>query len=111
MRAADYTLTPLSARCCGLPPARLALGDAPAMRRVYRLGPTIPNTLTDARHRVVEALRDYRGAPVTLSELADAAGCGPSVVKGLVKLGVVLEEDAPRDLPYPPMDPQALAPR
>jgi primosomal protein N' (replication factor Y) len=36
-----------------------------------------------------------------LGELAEAAACGTGVVKGLVKLGVVAEEDAPRDLPYP----------
>ncbi len=103
-RAAEYTLTPLSAML-RLATRAPGLGDPPSTRRVYRLGPTIPNTLTDARHRVVEALRDYRGAPVTLGELAEAAACGPAVVKGLVKLGVVLEEDGPRDLPYPPMHP------
>ena len=97
-RAAEYTLTPLSAML-RLATRAPGLGDPPSTRRVYRLGPTIPNTLTDARHRVVEALRDYRGAPVTLGELAEAAACGPAVVKGLVKLGVVLEEDAPSICP------------
>ena len=106
VRAAEYTLTPLSAML-RLATRAPGLGDAPATRRVYRLGSVVPNTLTDARHRVVEALRDYRGAPVTLAELAEAAGCGVSVVKGLVKLGVVLEEDAPRDLPYPAMTAKA----
>ena len=105
-RAAEYTLTPLSAML-RLATRAPGLGDPPSMKRVYRLGPTVPNSLTDARHRVVEALRAYGGAPVTLSELAEAAACGPAVVKGLVKLGVVLEEDAPRDLPYPPMDPRS----
>ncbi|MEO8241307.1 MAG: primosomal protein N' [bacterium] len=105
MRAAEYTLTPLSAML-RLATRAPGLSAAPATRRVYRLGPTVPNTLTDARHRVVEALRDYRDAPVTLVELAEAAGCGASVVKGLVKLGVVLEEDAPRDLPFPPLNPR-----
>ncbi len=33
------------------------------------------------------------------------AGVSPSVVKGLVKQGVVAEEDSPRDLPYPRLDP------
>jgi primosomal protein N' (replication factor Y) len=68
---------------------------------VYRLAGAVPNQLTEARHRVVEALREFRGAPVTLGELVEAAACGSSVVKGLVKLGVVAEEDAPRDAPYP----------
>ena len=101
-RAADYTLTPLSAML-RLATRAPGLFDPPATRRVLRLGPTIPNSLTDARHRVVEALRGFAGAPVTLAELAEAAACGASVIKGLVKLGVVLEEEAPRDLPFAPL--------
>ncbi len=103
-RAADYTLTPLPAML-RLATRAPGLGDAPSTRRVYRLTGVVPNTLTDARHRVVDALRDYGGAAVTLAELAEAAGCGASVVKGLVKLGVVVEEDAPKDLPYPILRP------
>jgi primosomal protein N' (replication factor Y) (superfamily II helicase) len=105
-RAADYTLTPLPAML-RLATRAPGLGEPPATRRVYRLGPTVPNALTEARHRVVDALR---GAPLfTLAELAEAAGCGPAVVKGLVKLGVVIEQDAPRDLPYPFLDPAPRA--
>ncbi|MBE0554566.1 MAG: primosomal protein N', partial [Rhodobacteraceae bacterium] len=85
------------------------LGDPASTRRVYRLGGAVPNQLTEARFRVVEALRRFGAAPVTLGELAEEAGCGTSVVKGLVKLGVVLEEDAPRDLPYPPLNPRMPA--
>ncbi|WP_135448981.1 primosomal protein N' [Tabrizicola caldifontis] len=99
-RAADYTLTPLPAML-RLATRAPGLGDPPSTRRVYRLAGPVPNQLTEARHRVIEALRDYGGAPVTLGELAVAAGCGASVIKGLVKLGVVAEEDAPRDTPYP----------
>ena len=107
-RAADYTLTPLPAML-RLATRAPGLGDPASTKRVYRLGDTVPNQLTDARFRVIEALRSFRGAPVTLGELAEEAGCGASVVKGLVKLGVVLEEDAPRDLPYPPMVPKGAA--
>ena len=103
-RAADYTLTPLPAML-RLATRAPGLADPPSLRRIYRLGPTIPNSLTDARHRVVEALRSFGGAAVTLGELTDEAACGASVVKGLVKLGVVLEQDAPRDLPFPALDP------
>nr|WP_207623671.1 primosomal protein N' [Rhodobacter calidifons] len=99
-RAADYTLTPLPAML-RLATRAPGLGDPPSTRRVYRLAGPVPNQLTEARHRVIEALRDFGGAPVNLGELAEAAGCGASVVKGLVKLGVVAEEDAPRDTPYP----------
>jgi primosomal protein N' (replication factor Y) len=100
LKAADYTLTPLPAML-RLATRAPGLGEPASVRRVYRLAGAVPNQLTEARHRVVEALREFRGAPVTLGELAEAAGCGTSVVKGLVKLGVVAEEDAPRDTPYP----------
>lgn len=104
IRAADYTLTPLPAML-RLATRAPGLGAAPSTRRVYRLTGAVPNSLTDARHRVVEALRGFGAAPVTLAELAEAAACGASVVKGLVKLGVIREEEAPRDLPYPPLTP------
>ena len=107
-RAADYTLTPLAAML-RLATRAPGLGDPPSMRKIYRLGTTIPNQLTDARFKVIEALRRFGGAAVTLGELAEEAGCGPSVVKGLVKLDVVLEQDAPRDLPYPPLNTAARA--
>jgi len=100
-RAAEYTLTPLPAML-RLATRAPGLGDPPSMRRVYRLAGAVPNQLTDARFRVVEALRN--GIPMTLAEVAEAAGCGAGVVKGLVKLGVVVEEEAPRDLPYPPLN-------
>ena len=103
-RAADYTLTPMSAML------RLAtrvpgMGDAPSMRKVYRLGLVDPVRVTDARTKVLKILRDYGGLSFTLGELAEMAGVGSSVVKGLVKQGAIIEEDAPRDVPYPRLDP------
>ena len=106
-RAADYTLTPLPAML-RLATRAPGLGDPPGMRKVYRLAGAVPNSLTEARHRVVEALRAYGGAAVTLGELAEAAACGTGVVKGLVKMGAVAEEDSPKDLPYPRLDPAGL---
>jgi primosomal protein N' (replication factor Y) (superfamily II helicase) len=99
-RAAEYTLTPLPAML-RLATRAPGLGDPPSTRRVYRLAGPVPNQLTEARFRVIEALRSWGGAAVTLGELAEAADCGTSVVKGLVKLGVLAEEDAPKDTPYP----------
>lgn len=104
-KAADYTLTPLP-QMLRLATRAPGLMEGAALRRVYRLGGAVPNQLTDARHRVVESLRAFAGAPMTMGELAEEAGCGTSVVKGLVKLGVVVEEEAPRDLPFPPLDPK-----
>ncbi len=103
-RAADYTLTPMSAML-RLATRAPGLGDAPSMRTVYRLGSTDPSRVTEARTKVLEVLRDYGGLSFTLGELAEMAGVGTSVVKGLVKQGAVSEEDAPRDVPYPRLDP------
>jgi primosomal protein N' (replication factor Y) len=102
-RAAEYTLTPLPSML-RLATRTPGLGEPASVRRVYRLSGVVPNQLTEARHRVVEALRGFGGAPVTLGELTEAAGCGASVVKGLVRLGVVAEADAPRDTPYPRLE-------
>ena len=104
LRAADYTLTPLPAML-RLATRAPGLGDAPAMRHVYRLGSAEPDRMTAARARVLAVLRDYDGLSFTLGELAESAAVSPSVVKGLVKLGAVLEQDSPRDLPYPALDP------
>jgi primosomal protein N' (replication factor Y) len=101
-RAADYTLTPLPAML-RLATRSPGLFDPPAVRKVYRLAGPVPNRLTDARLKVIEALRGWRGVPVTLGELAEAAGVGSGVVKGLVAAGVVAEEAAPKDLPFPPL--------
>ncbi|WP_089258087.1 primosomal protein N' [Cereibacter sphaeroides] len=105
-RAADYTLTPLPAmlRLASRAPG---LGEPPAVRRVYRASGHEPARLTEPRQRVLDALAAYGGAPVTLAELSAEAGVTGSVVKGLVKAGAILEEEAPRDLPYPPLDPGA----
>ena len=103
-RAAEYTLTPMPAML-RLATRSPGLGDPPSMRRVYRLGSGEPDRMTDARARVIAALREFGGLAFTLGELAEAAGVTSSVVKGLVKQGVVLEEDSPRDMPYPRLDP------
>lgn len=102
-RAADYTLTPLAAML-RLATRAPGLGQPPATRRTYRLAGAVPNRLTEARHKVVEALRALGAAPVTLSELSERAGVSTGVVKGLVKAGVLAEEEAQKDLPYPPLD-------
>ena len=102
-RTASYTLTPMHAML-RLATRAPGLGDPPSMRKVYRLGQGEPERLTDARRRVLQVLRDYGGLAFTLKELAEMAGVTSSVVKGLVKLGAVREEDSPRDLPFPTLD-------
>ncbi|MEM9970070.1 MAG: primosomal protein N' [Pseudomonadota bacterium] len=100
-RAAAYTLTPMPAML-RLATRSPGLGDPPSMRVVYRRGTVkAPDRATPARARVIETLESYGSLAFTLKELAEMAGVSTSVVKGLVKQGVVAEEASPRDLPYP----------
>ncbi|MBT0958770.1 primosomal protein N' [Alphaproteobacteria bacterium KMM 3653] len=103
-RAARYTLTPLSAML-RLATRAPGLADPPSMRTIYRLGQGAPDRMTPARRRVLETLEQYGGLSFTLRELAEQAGVSPSVVKGLAKFGAVSEEAAPRDVPFPRLDP------
>ncbi len=104
-RAAQYTLTPLHAML-RLATRAPGLSDPPSMRKIYRLGEGEPERQTDARRRVLETLRDYGGLSFTLGELGQMAGVTNSVIKGLVKQGVVREEDTPRDVPFRRLDPE-----
>ena len=103
-KAAAYTLTPLSSML-RLATRAPGLSNPPSMQKIYRLGEGAPDRVTEARTRVIEALREYGGLGFTLKEVSELAGVTSSVVKGLVKQGVVLEEDTPRDQPYRRMDP------
>ena len=103
-RAADYTLTPMPAML-RLATRAPGLANPPSMQKIYRAGQGAPDRMTDARKRVLAVLEDFGTLAFTLSELSEQAGVTTSVVKGLVKQGVVLEEDTPRDLPYPRLDP------
>ncbi|MEX5598835.1 primosomal protein N' [Pseudophaeobacter sp. C1-32P7] len=103
-KAADYTLTPMPAmlRLASRAPG---LSDPPSMRKILRRGDQEPDRMTDARARVLDAMEEFGGLAFTPKELADMAGVTPSVVKGLVKQGALREEETPRDLPYPNLDP------
>jgi primosomal protein N' (replication factor Y) len=103
-RAAEYTLTPMPAML-RLATRSPGLGDPPSMRKIYRLGRGEPDRQTDARRRVVATLSEFGGLAFTLKEIAEMAGVSTSVIKGLVSQGVVREEESPRDLPYPRLDP------
>jgi primosomal protein N' (replication factor Y) (superfamily II helicase) len=103
-RAAAYTLTPMPAML-RLATRAPGLGDPPSMRKVYRRGGAEPDRMTDARRRVLGFLAEYGDLSFTLKELAELSGVTSSVIKGLVKLGAVAEEDSPRDLPFAPLDP------
>lgn len=103
-RAAEYTLTPLPLML------RMAtrapdLDQPPAARRVIVPGGASPSRMTEARERVMRVVADHGGASFAASELAGLAGVGTAVVKGLVAAGTLAEVQAPRDLPYPRLDP------
>lgn len=104
-KAADYTITPMESML-RLATRAPGLMDAPAMRKVYTLAQVPEGTkLTPARERVIETLKDFAGAPFALGELAKEAGVSTSVIKGLVKLGIVLEQNSPKDMPFAKLDP------
>ncbi|MBK4217631.1 primosomal protein N' [Paracoccus caeni] len=103
-RAADYTLTPppLMLRMATRAPD---LDQPPAARRVIVPAGDPPSRMTEARERVMQVVADHGGASFAPSELAQLAGVGVSVVKGLVTAGTLAEIEAPRDVPYPQLDP------
>ncbi|NRP12775.1 Primosomal protein N' [Aliiroseovarius sp. xm-m-379] len=103
-RVGDYTITPMN-HMLRLATRAPGLMDPPSMRKVLRATGFRPNRLTDARAKVLAAMDDNPGAAFTQAELAGLADVSASVVKGMVKLGALREEDAPRDLPYPFLDP------
>ena len=105
-RVAEYTLSDLG-QMLRLATRAPGLGDGPAVRRVYRRGTGEPARMTPARARVLDALD---GGAFALGELAEAAGVSTGVVKGLLPSGAVREEEAPRDLPYPRLDPARPGP-
>ncbi|MEM6594291.1 MAG: primosomal protein N' [Pseudomonadota bacterium] len=103
-KAGAYTLTPMSAML-RLATRSPGLGDPPSMRKIYRMGTGEVDRMTPAREKVLRVLEEFGGLAFTLKELAEMAGVGTSVVKGLVAQGAVAEEQSPRDLPFAPLDP------
>jgi primosomal protein N' (replication factor Y) (superfamily II helicase) len=112
-RAGDYTLTPLTLML-RLATRVPALGRPPSARRLYRLTAGRPDRLTDARARVLAAFDEYGNLGFAPLELARLAGVSPGVLKTLEAQGILVAEEASRDLPYPPLDPagpgRALSP-
>ncbi|MDP6787291.1 MAG: primosomal protein N' [Rhodospirillales bacterium] len=91
---ARYTLCPAGAvlKMAMSVPAAL---HPPRPVTAYALAETPPEVrLTPARQRVIGVLSD--GPPRPASELARAAGVGPSVVRGLAGAGVLVQRSLPR---------------
>ncbi len=105
-RAADYTLTPLSAML-RLATRAPGLGEPPAARPLLRWSGTEPARMTEARARVLAAFAEYGNLGFAPGELAQRAGVSGAVVKGLEAQGVLVREAAPRDAPVARLDPEA----
>ncbi len=107
-RAADYTLTPLT-HMLRLASRAPGLGQPPSARPLLRLSGQAPERMTDARARVLAAFAEYGNLGFAPAELAHLAGVSPAVLKSLETQGVILRDLAPRDVPYPRLDPGAPA--
>ena len=116
-RVADYTLTslPVMLRLATRAPG---LGAPPSARPLLRRSGTepdrMPDRMTAARARVLAAFAEYGNLGLAPAELAGLAGVSSGVVKGLEAQGVLVREEAPRDAPFPRLDPdippRALSP-
>ncbi|MEL6679564.1 MAG: primosomal protein N', partial [Pseudomonadota bacterium] len=105
VKAAEYTLTPMP-MMIRLATRAPGLMDPPGSRKVLRLTDKRPDRVTEARQRVVRFLEDHGGMAFAAGELAEFAGVSGSVLKGLQDQGVLQVEAAPRDGPFPRLDPR-----
>jgi primosomal protein N' (replication factor Y) (superfamily II helicase) len=108
-RAADYTLTPLTAML-RLATRAPGLGTPPAERRLLFATGVEPDRATAARSRVLAAVAERGNLGEAPVELARVAGVSLSVLRGLVAQGVLEERQAPRDAPPPALDPRHAPP-
>ncbi|HKQ94718.1 MAG TPA: primosomal protein N' [Aestuariivirgaceae bacterium] len=74
-------------------------------RTAFRASGTAPAKLTAQRRRVLDLLAD--GVPLSQRDLTELAGVGASVVKGLVREGVLEEVVLPAFPRFPEPDPDA----
>jgi primosomal protein N' (replication factor Y) (superfamily II helicase) len=103
---AQYTLTPPG----NILAMTLRSGRAFApetMRTAYVRGPAEPSKMTPARARVLAIADD--GLARSVSNLAEDAGAGTGVVRGLIEAGALIETQLPEFPPYPRPDPDFAA--
>ncbi len=103
-KVADYNVAPLS-QVLKLATRAPGLLDPPAKRKLISLTARPPSRITPARQKVIDFLKSQGNRPFAPVELAQFAGVSAGVVTGLIKQGALLVEDAPRDPPYPRLDP------
>jgi primosomal protein N' (replication factor Y) (superfamily II helicase) len=97
------------------PPAavlRMVLSTASALEGgptvvEYRLSGSAPDKLTTQRTQAIERIGSGQGL---IRELATIAGVSESVIRGLVKAGVLIGNEVKLDTPFPPPDPDFAPP-
>ena len=80
--------------------------EPPRMKVAYRLTDKEPSRMTPQRQRAIDAARDLPA--MKLRELADEAGVGVSVIKGLADQGVFEAVDLPPFAPFAKPNPMGL---
>ncbi len=101
--ASQYTLTPLPAML-RLVTQGSRLSEPHPMQKIYRLGDRQPDRLTEARKKVLSLFNDDAERSFGRQEIRDVTNVTSSVVKKLVELGALIEDDIPRDRPFPRLD-------
>jgi primosomal protein N' (replication factor Y) (superfamily II helicase) len=107
-RAAAYTFTPPS-HMLRLATRVPALAEPPGARPVLTWSGGAPDRMTEARARVLAAFEEYGNLGFAPTELCQLAGVSTAVLKGLEAQGVLVRGEAPRDRPFPRLDPEAGA--
>lgn len=82
--------------------------DGARLRQMVQLGKTRPGRLTPAREKVLAALAP--GQQLSAAALAQRAGVGQGVVRGLTGTGALETVAVPADAPYPAPDPGCAGP-
>ncbi|MEM9716048.1 MAG: DEAD/DEAH box helicase family protein, partial [Pseudomonadota bacterium] len=104
IKTGAYTLTPVY-QMLRMAMRAPGLSTQPGERVVLMKGNGLPDRMTPAREKVLDVLDADPEKPFMQKELADLAGVSPGVIKGLVDQGVVAARTAPRDAPYPALNP------
>ncbi|WP_417516126.1 primosomal protein N', partial [Minwuia sp.] len=107
-RTARYYVRPLG-DVLSMVTRRLSAAKPPKPVTVYSITGAAPARMTPARRAVLDVAAE--GFPRTAAELADIAGVGTSVVKGLAEQGALRAEARAADPPLRRPDPDAASPR
>jgi primosomal protein N' (replication factor Y) (superfamily II helicase) len=103
---ANYYLAPPAAVLRMVLPSAAALDGARTVTE-YRAGGSLPDRMTLARAKAMEAIGDRQGI---IRELAQIADVSDGVIRGLVKAGALIPQEVPLDTALPWPDPDYAPP-